>query len=245
MLGIVINLDHKMAICLVCNSAIPPTFLYQHIRKPGHHPRRDFHQGQRLSFATHNFCTKLIGHHKLEDPRLHQPTTIVTAVFGLPIREGMFRCNKCAYAAQTSKTVGQHCRKAHHGGATVVRGPCQTWFPSSGRQYFAVITHKHSNPDPLDPIALFVKEFSSDPYENIPIQAATHPRDINIFLKYENWLEEVKGMTGAQIFDISRNAFPRLRPIIRALVSQYISKLVGVLEKTDPEQRLAMGDYAE
>lgn len=245
MLGIVVNLDHKMAICLICSSTVPPTSLYGHIRKPGHHPRQEFHRGQRLSFATSDFCKQLIKRHKLEDPRLRQPTAIVTAVFGLPIREGFFCCDECAYAAQNKKTMTRHCREVHHGHAKFVKGPCQTWFPSSQRQYFAVKTHRHPNPDPLDPITLFIKEFSSDPYENLPIQAVTHPRDVNIFLRYENWLEEVQGMTGAQIFDISRDALPKLRPMVRSAVSRYVLELVKKLEQTDPAERLAVGDYAK
>jgi hypothetical protein len=82
-----------------------------------------------------------------------------------------------------------------------------------------------------------------DPYENIPIQEATHPRDMNIFLTYENWLEEVKGMTGAQITDIAWNALPGLRSRVRPLVDWYVSELVRELHGTDPEQRLAIGDY--
>ena len=68
---------------------------------------------------------------------------------------------------------------------------------------------------------------------------------MNIFLRYENWLGEVEGMTGAQIFDIAWNALPKLQPMVRAVVSEYVSVLVKELEGTDPEQRLAIGDYDE
>lgn len=244
-LGIVINVDHKVAICLECSSAIPPAELYNHLRKHGHHLRQDFHHGQRLAFATRDFCKRLIRRYRLEDPRLRGPTAIITAIFGLPVREGFLRCTGCGYAAQTSKTMTRYHTTTHCDGTTIVEGPCQTWFPTSRRQYFGVQLHDHSGLDQIDPVALFIEQFSLDPYENIPIQATTHPRDMNIFLRYENWLGEVEGMTGAQIFDIAWNALPKLRPMVCAVVSEYVSVLVKELEGTDPEQRLAIGDYDE
>lgn len=68
---------------------------------------------------------------------------------------------------------------------------------------------------------------------------------MNIFLTYENWLDEVNGMTGAQIHDIAWNPLPKLRPKVRTAVDRYVSKLVKELEGTDPSQRLSIGDYDE
>jgi hypothetical protein len=243
-LGIVINRDHKVVICLVCSSAIIPEKLYEHIHKPGHHERRDFHRGQRLSFATRDFCQLFVRRHKLRNPNLHQPTTIIPPIFGLPIREGFFCCSKCGYAVQVRPSIYRHQRHCEGSGITI--GPCQTWFPSSKRQYFAIQFHNLPNPsDPLGPATLFMEQFAFNPYQDIQIQATAHPRDMNIFLTYENWLEEVQGMTGGQIVEIVRNPLPRLRPLVREAVDQYTSKVVKDLIATGPDQRLAIGDYDE
>ena len=241
-LGIVINVDHHVAICLTCSSAIVPNALHAHLRTATHNHGREFRQGQRLAFATKDFFERLVKRYKLQDPHLQQPTSIVTAIYGLPVLQGFFYCSKCGYAAQTPTTLRAHRRQVCEG-SQMLQGSCQTWFPKSGRQYFAVKTHRHSSPDPLDPVTLIVKQFSMDPYKNIPIQTITHPRDMNIFLTYENWLDEVEGMTGEQIFDIAWNALPKLRQKVRAAVDQYTLELIKKLTSAGPAEQLAMGDY--
>ena len=224
-LGIVINRDHNVAICLVCSSAIVPRSLYQHIRKPGRHQKGDFHQGWRLSFATRDFCQWLIKNHGLVDPCRKRPTAIVTLVFGLPISQGFYCCAKCGYAVQAKVTIKRHLRNCKEG--KMIKGSCQTWFPSSRQNHFSITVHNHLHPDPPSSASLFIKQFTFNPYKNTPVQMAVHPRDMNIFLNYENWLEEVEGMTGVQISEISWNALPKLRPIVRAVVKEYTKRLSG------------------
>lgn len=244
-LGIVINLDHKVIICLVCNSAVVPKRLYKHFRTNPHRKNAAILSHGRLSFATKDFCSRLIRDHKVQDPCNCQPSSVVTVIFGLPVKDGYFCCTVCSYAVQTKEAMTIHLRKCKN--SSFRKGPSQAWFPVAQRFYFAVKDHSSNPPNSSDPLALFTKQFSSavpNPYGNIPVQSNSHPRDMNIFLTYENWLGEVEGMTGVQITEIAWNALPKLRPKIRTAVSLYVSQVTRELKKsTGAAERQSIGDY--
>ena len=108
LLGIGINLDHQVVICMVCHSSVSPKGLYDHIRIPGHHERRDFQKNQRLAFVTWEFCNQLVDHHHLNIPPPRPPTTITPAIPGLTVCTDMMICSQCGYAACTKKAVHWH-----------------------------------------------------------------------------------------------------------------------------------------
>jgi len=243
LLGIVVNTDHKLVICVTCHSAITPSKLYDHVRLPDHHKRDDFKKDQRLAFATREFFDKLVSHHCLGDPRSKRPNTIVPAIPGLAVRKKMFVCKNCSYAVKTRKRAHIH-RGGHCPGSKILKGPAQTFLLSSNRDYFGVKLPRYTNPNPLDPALLFHKQFASNPYADIPVDAAAHPREMNVFLATAtDWLIEVDGMTGRQITDLARHARPDLRKGVKGTVSRYVLKAVSELRGTEGPMRLAIGDY--
>lgn len=241
-LGIGINSGHNLVICTICHSAIVPEKLYSHIRIPGHHEKKDFKKGQRLAFVTKEFCQQFISNHDLGDPNSKQPKSIIPAIPGLEIRTGMMICSCCGYAVQTKKALCRH-QALNCPQGRILKGPAQTFLISLHSRYFGVKLPPRSNFNPQDSTALFYKQFASDPYTDIPIQATIHPREMNIFLTRENWLDEVDGMTGHQITKLARGALPNLRARARKSVSHYILKRVNELKGGEHPTQIAMGDY--
>jgi len=242
-LGIGINLHHKVIICTVCHSAVIPSKLYDHIRKPRHHNKKDFRKNHRLDFATREFCRQLVKENPLSDnPLSCRPTSVVPALPGLLVQMKMSVCGGCNHAFQNSKVILRHCKKSCPGSKISI-GPAQAFFPTSKSNYFGVELPPHSNPSPLDPAALFHRQFTSNPYKDVPIQAAAHPREMKLFLATENWLDVVDGMTGEEIMELVRNAQPALRAKVKDTVSCYISRVVAKLEATEPAVKVAVGDY--
>jgi hypothetical protein len=68
LLGIAVNLVHRVVICMSCHPALLPEKLYDHIRKYGHHKCKDFGKGQRLAFVTQKFCDQFSNIHNLNNP---------------------------------------------------------------------------------------------------------------------------------------------------------------------------------
>lgn len=250
MLRIVINSKVKIMICTVCSSGIPPKSMYDHVRQGSHNDRKCFKKGQKLAFATKEFCNSIIAEYELG---FQKPVAIIPVIPGLPVKDGLFCCETCGYAVQAEKSIKRH----QHGecaGNKYFKGPGQTFLPSSKRDYFAVTlppsphlndgNDSASNTNLLDPVFLFEKQFSFNPYENTPIQVISHTRDMNIFLASDNWLTEVKGMTGGEIFAISHKPLPDLRKKVREVVKSYTSSLVEDLAKAaGPAEMLSIGDY--
>ena len=154
-------------ICTVCESTITPSKMYQHICQLDHSSRKDYNPGQRLTFATREFCTSIVKQHNLKYPKHHQPKTIISVLPGLPIYNYLFCCKRCGYAVKTRRNSLEHQRGACKGHG-FYSGPAQTFLLSSGQRYFAVTVHpvsilKVSIRNPLDPVALFEKQSSLDP----------------------------------------------------------------------------------
>jgi len=243
LLGIVVNLDHKWAICTICHSAVAPEKLYDHTRKSGHHNTKDFGKGQRLAFATRKFCEQFVAQHHLSNPQ--RPNAIIPAIPGLEVRtEMMMICGGCGYAVQTKASLRKH-QLSTCPESSSLKGPAQTLYPTthSGGS-FGVQLPPHSDPNPLDVATLFREQFASvDPYADTPIRAATHPREMKIFLDTENWLDEVDGMTGRQITKLARGARSELRAMVKKIISDYTSTMVEKLRGIEHSVRVAVGDY--
>ena len=246
LLGIGVNLDHKLVICIGCNSVVTPKKLYDHVRIPGHHIKKDFHKNQRLAFATREFCENLVNFHQLVNPPQSQrPNKIIPAIPGLIICKDMLVCNSCGYAVEHAKSFQRHCRKTCPQAKAFI-GPAQKFISSQQGYYFGVTLPqhpKHSNPNPLDPAVLFSEQFGSDSYVASPVQATIDPREMTLFLNIEKWLVEVEGMTGEQMNDLARAAQPELRDRVRKTVSNYILETVTKLEATEHAAQEAIGDY--
>ena len=111
--------------------------------------------------------------------------------------------------------------------------------------YFAVVVQEVSNPNsyPFDPVALLEKQSSFNPYKNTQARITSNSREINIFLTKQNWLAEVKGMAGTDIFAIAHDPLPELWKKVWEVVDLYISRVVGKLDASGPAEKLDIGDY--
>ena len=249
LLGIVVNAERKLAICTTCHSAVAPDKLYEHVRLFNHiADRGDFKPGNgRLAFATHEFFTGLIGRHSLVAPE--PPGVIIPAIPGLGLRRGMIICVGCGYAVERPKSIQRHYLKSCPQAAPPSKdkqrkGPAQIFSPTSNRGYFGVRLSQRFSRSKLDPAALFRKEFASDPYTEILVKAAAHPREMNVFLKTDaDWLLEVDGLTGSQITNLARHSLPDLWAKVRATVTRYVSRMIAKLRVLESPMRLSMGDY--
>lgn len=245
LLGIGINLDHGLIICLGCRSVVVPKNLYSHIRLPGHHGKEDFYMGQRLAFADQEFCDNLISCHNLDEPRFSQPDTIIPAIPGLRICMEMMYCTGCGCAARHKGSINRRHLDKPCQQFEILTGPSQTFFPSTRRNYFAIRLPPNLNRPNLstEAISLFHKQFTSDPYATYSVQATKHPREMKLFLKTENWLVEVDGMTGSEITQLARNSKPDFRPRVKKTVLCYLAETVAILEGVEGSIHIAIGDY--
>jgi hypothetical protein len=245
LLGLLINSNTHIFICTICNSAVPPEQVYSHVRQFRHNPKRDFRNGCRLAFATKSYFDSLVQSFGIVDPALNQPGTIIPTIPGLPLFDNLCCCHSCGYAVRAEKTILQHLHNVCTD-STWYLGPAQTFRRSSNRRYFAVEVRKDVEQDlnPLDPVTLFQQQFSVDPFENAPIQGTLHPREMLLFLNYDNWLKEVEGLTPKDIFHISWDAMPKLRKDVRRVVCSYVGQvIVNLSSDQDPAMMLALGDY--
>jgi hypothetical protein len=250
-LGIGINIEHKVVICSICNKAILPNMLFVHLREPNgilqksgvgrHHVSGSFKPGRKLAFFTKAFCAKFIEDHKLEDPI--NPQTIIQAIPGLTVRLKMLCCSHCGYAAVTHRSLSGHKKVCPQ--SVVEECQAQTFNSSITKLCFGVRLPHQSNPSPLVAAILFRQQFSTDLHAAVPVQATLHPREMNIFLRYENWLNEVDGMTGSQITELARRAQPDLRERVKETILRYALVVVTKLQGIDDSVSLALGDYNE
>ena len=66
---------------------------------------------------------------------------------------------------------------------------------------------------------------------------------MNIFLAFENWLDEVKGMSAKDIFNAAHILSDMQKKVHKAL-KDFISESVGTLKKDSTcAEKLVMGDY--
>ena len=243
LLGIAVNPEHKIVICVQCKTTLTPPSLYRHVRlqKPQlHNSLGNFRPGQSLEFASKAYFNNLVKVYGIGDPYKQVPKTRVPAVPGLQIYKNMLCCSKCgkALANRSSFSLSSCC-----GRGQLVRGPAQTFSNYSRGHYFAIELPVRSKPDSEDRVALFNKQFASNPRKESRICGASNPHEMNLFLKQDNWLREVEGMTGSQTVNISRNALPHLRKAVGDTISRYASKLVLALSSGDASHGLSIGDY--
>lgn len=130
----------------------------------------------------------------------------------------------------------------------MVFGPAQTFFPKTNRDFFAVevAPAKASDPDGPIPISIrFKAQFAPDSADDPLITIPSDTRDMNHFLSLGNWFQEVDGLTGREVYDITRNSLPTIRPLVRNSVNLYIAAKNAELLEEDPAVKISMGDYKE
>ena len=241
LLGIGLNIEHKVVICSTCYIVITPRVLYSHfwtiLKK--HHTPKDFQLGQRLAFFTQEFCTKFIKDHQLKE--IESPETTIQAIPSLTVCLEMMACSHCGYAAGVKETLQKHLKVCTQG--QILKGPAQTFQNSKTKGFFRVTLPPPSNPNPLDAALLSHQQSASNPYAAVPIQASHHPQELVIFLAQENWLGEVDGMTGQEITELARKAQLNLKEKVKESVLCYALSTVTKLQSTESAVRLTMGDY--
>lgn len=137
----------------------------------------------------------------------------------------------------------EHQRNTYEG-CKFFNGPAQTFILSLKQNYFTITIPQIFTPNPLyHYITLFKKLVSFNPYKDASIQATSHPTNINIFLVFENWLDEVKGMSGSQMFTIGKNLLPEHQKGVQNTIDLWVSTLCSELESTPWSVKLNIGDY--
>ena len=233
-IGICVNTEAKVIVCLECAFVVKPPELFQHVSK--FHPRMSttttYHQELSETYDLH------------PDPVDTRPGTIVTAIYGLELVEAYWSCDTCGHACKSKKSMDRHIGKSK-GCGTYRKRHAQTFRPSSNRAYFGVTLGPTEDPpeDPLDPIAYLKKKYTPPPFKDVPITSSKNSRDANHFLNLEKWDQYVAGKTGAELNQMTRGREPDKRRAVRACVERYTDIVVAQLAKADNEPRAAMADY--
>ena len=159
-LGICINTAARVVVCIACASVIRPLELPTHFSKT--HP---------LMSISATFCQELTNTYNLcEDPLGSQPSTIITAIYGLDLMTGYLSCDTCGYACRTENHIKTHIGKAQECRTYRCRY-AQAFQLSSNRMYFRVMLQHASDQikDPLDPVAYLKAKFTPLPFNQVPI----------------------------------------------------------------------------
>ena len=141
---------------MACQTAVCPDTLHKHLKK-------DLKEIGLT--ASRTYCMSVAKAHGIP-PRaeLRLPTSVIPAIYGLPIQSNMHYCGNCGYAARIPVTIRlhqagtstiDHCRNKKCEGSGILTGYAQTFFPKSNRDFFAVKVPlaTASKPDRLVPIS--------------------------------------------------------------------------------------------
>lgn len=205
--------------------------------------------------APRTYCKSVARTHGIP-PRaeLSLPTSIIPAIYGLPIQSDMHYCGNCGYAARTPVSVRLHQagdfvttrywnKKCQ--GSGILTGYAQTFFPTSNREFFAVKVPQASASKPDGPVPIstrFMAQFSG-PLGDSLITVPTDTRNMSHFLSLGNWFKEAEGLTGREAYDITRGSLPDLRGGIQKSVKLYVEMMNAELQEEDNGVKVAMGDY--
>ena len=233
-LGICVNVPAKVVVCLACSSAVKPSDLHRHLIRT-HAPMS----------TTPAYCQELTDTYSLlEDPARSRPGTIIRAIFGLDLVNGLLACNACGYACKGEKWIKVHVKQTGTSCSSYSQRYAQTFRPTSSRMYFGVTLSPEVPPeDPLDPVAILKRKFGPPPFSNVPITSPKTPRDANRFLKIEKWEGFVEGKTGAELEDLTRERCPEVRSELRVCVERYALDIIPKLHKAGNEAMATLGDF--
>jgi len=244
--GFFVNTKWKVAICMTCKTGVCADALHAHLKK-------DLKEVGLT--APRTYCVSVAKDYGIPSrAELRLPTSIIPAVYGLPIESDMRYCGNCGYAARRSPTISRH----QDGGFVVGRywekkckgsgirtGYAQTFFPKTNRDFFAVEVPlaKTSKPDEPIPISTrFMAQLSGPPSDSL-ITVPSDSRNMNHFLTLGNWFKEVNGLTGKEAYHITRDSLPDLHGTVRKSVKSYVKMMNVELEAEDDGVKVAMGDY--
>ena len=237
--GFFINTKWRLAICMTCYSGIGAENLHRHLN----------HDLKQLGLSvSRNYCTSIVTKYSLlPRSKLIPPTSIIPAIYGLPIESNMQYCSSCGYAAHIRSSIVRHHRLDLCQGSAILSGPAQTFFPTTNREYFAVVVPLAKQPKPDAPIpisTLFKSQFLPEIVVDTLITIPSNTRDMNHFLSLGNWFQEVEGLTGKEAHHISRYSQPELRVLVRKSIDLYVKERNKELkELSDNGVKTAMGDY--
>jgi hypothetical protein len=233
--GFIVNMEWKLPICMTCHSGINTNGMYEHLNKEL--------KGLGLS-VSREYCKAVKEEYGLlSRSSLKSPTSVILAIYGLPIKHDLYYCDKCGYAAHTKTTLVAH-KKC--GGYKILCGPAQTFFPTTGEKFFAVIDPLAKVTKPVDPTSIaarFKSQFTPAPSSDRLITIPSNNRDVSHFLSLGNWFQEVEGLTGREAYDITRNSLPNLRGLVRQSMNLYVDAMNKELLEEDFAVKVAMGDY--
>lgn len=236
--GFFINKKWRLVICQTCCSGVAADRLNAHLSQD---------LKQLGLYVPCGYCTSLIKQYSLlSRSKLRPPTSVIPAIYGLPIKPNMKYCSNCGYAAVVHASVVRH-QQSGCQGFKVLDGPAQTFFPTTNQDYFAVEVPDTNQPNLDDPTlvsTLFKAQFFPEPASDPLITIPSNIHDINHFLTLGNWFEEVEGLTGKEAYHITRNSLPKLHELIWKSVDLYVKERNKELKKeSDHAVKTAMGDY--
>ena len=232
--GFVVNTKWKLAICLGCKTGIDAKGLYDHINneiKPNK--------------VSYEYCkTVTVKFGLLTRNKLKLPTSVIPALFSLPITPNMLYCNRCGYAACIRASILRYHVDQACPNSSILHGPAQTFFPTTRRNFFVVRVPpaRAAEPSEVKISTLFKAQFPQLQVNPL-IAPPSDVRDTNHFLSLGDWFQEVAGLGYDQVHHIARNAQSDLRPLVRESVNSYIEAMNEELSGVDFAVKVAMGDY--
>ena len=235
-LGLVLHTDLHFLSCVRCNLVVDPARIIHHLKK---HFKRHF----KTLRVTDEFCSELRTEFSLlPKDQLLNPTEIRPPIPNLKLFSDYYRCPTCNHALLRQKSFAKHrtCGK-------ITPVPCfaQSFSHDKNGLKFGVIS-----PDPppaesgFDFVAAFNAKYSDIPPDQRPIEAPRHARDTSHFLRKENWVPFVSGLTGQQVWQAVREDNGDLRKILEPSVDAFYSEVNAALSVCNrPEVGEALGSY--
>jgi Orsellinic acid/F9775 biosynthesis cluster protein D len=228
-LGLVINTEYKVVICLACQRAVHIGNLLSHLR--GHFPRTALPQSLESSLQQEfDISTTRRSY--------HPPTPeAIAPIFGLKIHKDYHFCTRCGRGYSSINSVKNHmycyqqCPLIPGAPQQYYSGDAQTVVDGPYRRYFRVDLSLLGPPPAETVFDVLIANRPVRDLSQMPLSLPTNYEDLNLFLTTEHWLLHVKDFPPGELVSLVQppTKEERLLSKIRRHVVGYLNKVQTII----------------